>query len=98
MRIDYTPQENQALDQLITLLEVSDTTDLIDSIDLPWILQSIEELDSINPITPTSSKLKKKSDFCPPPSTCPNAAAFLKLINNDLEKLKIQTKGQAQRN
>lgn len=32
---DRTTQENQALDQLISLLEESDTADLIDSIDLP---------------------------------------------------------------
>lgn len=86
-RINYTPQENQALGQLIALLEESNTADLIDQIDLPRILQSIEELDVDDRIHPMMSKLKKKSDFCPPPSTCPNEAAFLKLVNNDLDKL-----------
>lgn len=90
---DRTTQENQALDQLISLLEESDTADLIDSIDLPWILQSIEEQDSYSKTNPSKSLLKKKSDICPPPSTSPNAAAFLKLVNKDLEKLKIKTKG-----
>lgn len=75
---DRTPQENQALDHLITLLEESDTADLIDSVDLSQILQSIEEHDSYTKANPSKSILKKKSDFCPPPSTSPNAAAFLK--------------------
>lgn len=35
---------------------------------------------------------RKKSDFCLAPSTNPNAAAFLKQVNNDLEKLKRYTK------
>lgn len=62
-RTNYTPLENQALDQLITLLKESNTSDLIDSIDLPRILQSIEEPDLVNPITPTMSKLKKKNQI-----------------------------------
>lgn len=33
-----------------------------------------------------------KSDQCPAPSTNPNAADFLMLVNRNLEKLKTQTK------
>lgn len=84
----FTPKENRALDQLVALLEESDTSDLIDQIDLPRILQQIDDSD-VYP-HPGASKLKKKSDLCPPPSTCPNASIFLKLVNNDLDKLRIK--------
>lgn len=63
----------------------------IDCIDLPRILKSVEEYDQSTKINLTKSLLKKKSDFCPAPSTNPNAAAFLKLVNMDLQKLKIHT-------
>lgn len=39
---DKTPQENKALNQLISLVEESDTTNLIDCIDLSQILKPVE--------------------------------------------------------
>lgn len=40
---DRTPQENQAIDQLISLLEENDLADHIDRIDLPQILELVEK-------------------------------------------------------
>lgn len=40
---DSTSQVNQALDQLISLLEENDTADLIDRIDLSQVLKTIDE-------------------------------------------------------
>lgn len=83
-------QEDRALDQLISLLEESDTTDLIDRVNVSQLLNRVDEPSSEDNFL-AKSKLKKKSDLCPAPSTNPNAAAFLRLINKDLEKLKIKT-------
>lgn len=87
---DRTSQEGQALDQLISLLEENDQADLIDRIDLPKTLEMVEK-QSENPKTKNST-LRKKSAFCPARSTNSNAAAFLNLVNRELDKLKIQTK------
>lgn len=35
---NLTPKENQGIDQLVSHLEESDTTDLMDHIDLPTVL------------------------------------------------------------
>lgn len=72
-QIDLTPRENQALDQLIYLLEESDTADLIDRIDLPKVISLSEEANAGSVQDPTIvSKLKKKSDKFAAPSSNPN--------------------------
>lgn len=60
--IDLTPKENQAIDQLMSLLEESDTTDLIDHIDLPTILSlPMENTGGLAQDSIKGSKLKKKN-------------------------------------
>lgn len=71
-------------------LEENDPAKLIDRIDLLKILEMVEKYSEDPKIG--KSTLKKKSDFCPAPSTHSNAAVFLNLVNRDLEKLKICTK------
>lgn len=39
----------------------------------------------------TKSTLRKKLSLCPAPSTNSNAVTFLRLVNKELEQLKIQT-------
>lgn len=71
--INLTPKENQAIDQLVSLLEESDMTDLIDRIDLPTVLSLPK--DNIGGSTQASSKgskLKKKLIQFPPPNSNPN--------------------------
>lgn len=58
----------------------------------------VDEQEDYSKTNPSKSLLKKKSDFCPPPSISPNAAALLKLVNNDLEKLKLKAKGSTNLN
>lgn len=79
----------QALKDLNTLLEESDTRDLIDTIDLESLLNL--------PITSTSSDqtssvLKKKSDLYPPPSANQGIATFLKLTTQEVKDMNANTK------
>lgn len=81
--IDQTPQEIQALDQLISLLEEKDPADLIDWVELQGDLETVDKQSEPRKIGKFT--LKKKSDLCPAPSTHPNAAAFLNLINREAQ-------------
>lgn len=64
---DKTLQENKALNQLISLLDESDTTDLIDRIDLSQILELVET--QSQPLITVTNKctLKKSQIFTLPP-------------------------------
>lgn len=89
-RTDLIPSENRAIDQLVSLLEESDTADLIDRIALPQVLSlSQEAIAGTTKDTPSGSKLKKKSSLFPPPSSNPNIAAFLWLVDGDIDKLHV---------
>lgn len=71
-------------------MEENDPADLIDWVYLQKILEAVDKQG--DPPRIGKSTLKKKSDLYPAPSTHPNAAAFLKLVNRDLEKLRITNK------
>lgn len=66
--VELTPQENKATDQLVSLLEESDTTDLIDRIDLLTMLSlPLDTKERPAQEHKQGSKLKKKSVQFPPP-------------------------------
>lgn len=81
---DPSPNEAKALDQLISLLEESDQSDLIDRVDLNKLLAPTDKYTSSEKDASVGSQLIKKSDKFPAPSLNANVAAFLKLINKDL--------------
>lgn len=93
-RTDFTPSENRAIDQLVSLLEENDTTDLIDCIDIPQVLSlSHKAVVGTTKDTSSGSKLKKKSSLFPPPSSNPNIATFLRLVNGEIDKLHVNPPG-----
>lgn len=64
---DLTPKVNQAIDHLVSLLEESDMTDLIDRIDLPTALSLPMDIGRLTKDSSKGSKLKKKIDTVPIP-------------------------------
>lgn len=76
----------------MSLLEESDTTDLIDRIDLPSVLSlPLDSREGPARESVQGSKLKKKSVQFPPPSSNPNISTFLKLVHKEIERLHIRT-------
>lgn len=80
-------QSDKALDTLVSLLEDSDPTDLINSVDIADLLQQQATPNKIElPVGPPT--FKKKSDKFPHLSENINLSAFVNLVNADLKKIK----------
>lgn len=83
-------EEQKAIDQLISLLEESDQTYLIDCVNVEQLLQKCGQ--PMDPPPPLGSVPKIKSDRFPPPSTNPNVVTFLRFLAKDIDKLPTQSK------
>lgn len=84
------PQELQAIDNLIALLEESDLNpDLIDRIDIEHLLQKLDHVPS--PTTNmTLQNVKKKSDKFPALGLNANVLAFFRLTISEIKNIKIK--------
>lgn len=63
----HTFSERQALENLNSLLEKSESTELIDTLDLESLLRQADDPNTEMPVTTTKSLLKKKSSLYPVP-------------------------------
>lgn len=79
------PHTDEALDDLFSLLEESDPTDLIDKVDIEALLQQHVDTKTEPPVNMTT--FKKKSDRFPPLSDNPNLAAFVNFVTADIKKI-----------
>lgn len=85
--------ENRAIDQLVSLLEENDQTDLIDCVDIDKLLTNVDSDSEAQSLKPKST-LKNKSDQFPPLSTNQNMMAFLKLVSWDLKQISIKAQSK----
>lgn len=83
-----TFSERQALENLNSLLEESDSRDLLDTLDLESLLKQADDPPTETITTTIKSSLKKKSSLYPAPSSNHGIDTFLKLACQEIKALK----------
>lgn len=86
-----TKRSDEALDDLLTLLEEQDPSELIDTIDIESLLE--EYIKKEVPLrSDKQAKFKKKLDKFPPFTSNPNLAAFVASTTSEIKKLKRKSR------
>lgn len=81
-----TQKPDEALDDLLILLEEKDPSDLIDSMDIEALLE--EHISKEPPLPSGIQKFKKKSNKFPSFAGNPNLAAFIASTTAKIRKIK----------